>query len=146
MNEAGRTSTNHDAPRPRRVLVVDDMDDLARTLAYLIESLGHVARSTTHAHDVLPMHDEFQPDVAFIDISMPDLSGWDLARQIRAHARGSNLYLVALTGLCEPEDRRQSAECGFNEHWVKPLEVALLAGLLAAECVALAARADPAGG
>jgi CheY-like chemotaxis protein len=70
------------------------------------------------------------PDVAIIDIGLPGLSGYDVARQIRADPRGDGISLIALTGYGQQEDRRRALEAGFDTHLVKPVDPARLAAVL----------------
>ena len=122
------------AERRCRVLVVDDMEDLALTLALLIETLGPDVRSTTHPDQAVGMFASFDPDIAILDICMPGLNGWELAAAIRSHPMGRHVFLVALTGLNGPDDHRMSLDSGFDEHWVKPISIALLTSMLASNC------------
>lgn len=127
-------SAGEQANRRCRVLVVDDMADLAATLALLIETLGPDVRSTTRPHEAVKMLASFDPDVAILDICMPGLNGWELAAAIRSHPMGQHVFLVALSGLGEPDHHRMSRDSGFNEHWVKPVDMALLTSMLASNC------------
>jgi len=103
-----------------RVLVVDDNADAADTLRTLLELFGHTVRCIYHSTEAIAAVDEFVPDLVFLDIGMPGLSGYDVARQIRSNAAGEKLVLVALTGWGTPEDRRRTSESGFDFHLVKP--------------------------
>jgi CheY-like chemotaxis protein len=72
----------------------------------------------------------FAPDVVFLDIGMPGISGYDVARQLRASPLGATLTLVAVTGWGQPEDRRRTAEAGFDHHLVKPPEIEAICRIL----------------
>ena len=111
---------------PCRVLVVDDNQDAADTLATILQLLGHETRSISDPHKVVEAVDAFAPDIVFLDIGMPGLSGYDVARRLRAHASSDALTLVALTGWGQPEDRRRTAETGFDHHLVKPADLAAI--------------------
>jgi signal transduction histidine kinase len=111
-----------DAPC-RRVLVVDDNRDSADTLAMMLELLGHEAERMYDPHAAVEAVARFQPQVVFLDIGMPGLNGYELARRLRAAPGGSALTLVAVTGWGQPEDRRRTHEAGFDHHLVKPPEV-----------------------
>jgi CheY-like chemotaxis protein len=116
----------------RRILVVDDHVDSARSLAMLLRMSGH---ETTTAHDgltALTAAETFCPDVVLLDISLPKLDGHEVARRIRKQSWGKDMLLVALTGWGQDEDRRQSREAGFDEHMVKPVPYEALMKLLAA--------------
>ena len=105
---------------PCRVLVVDDVEDTARTFAYVLETLGHQARAVTSPHDVFAAIASFRPNVVFLDIGMPDIDGWTLARQLREKYSRDALHLVALTAYGERQDYVKSREAGFDAHVVKP--------------------------
>ncbi|MCY7354821.1 MAG: response regulator [Lysobacter sp.] len=117
----------------RRALVVDDNRDAADTLAMMLELMG---LETLRLYDPLQVATEFAsfaPDIAFMDVGMPGLSGYDLARTLRATEQGRTAILVAVTGWGQPEDRRRTREAGFNHHLVKPPEL----GAIQAICASL---------
>lgn len=105
-----------------RALVVDDNADSADTLAMVLQLLGHQARCVYDPLLVAEIVDEFQPEVIFLDLGMPGLSGYDVARQLRARSDGDRYTLVALTGWGHAEDRRRTHEAGFDHHLVKPTD------------------------
>ncbi len=115
----------------RRVLVVDDNVDAANSLAMLLELDGHgtrVAHSGTHA---LAVVSEFAPDVVLLDIGLPDISGYEVARRVRAMQDLPTMpRLVALTGWGSEEDRQHAAEAGFDAHLLKPVDPAGLGSVL----------------
>jgi signal transduction histidine kinase len=110
-------------PYPCRALVVDDNIDSADTLVTILQLLGHEAQCLNDPHRVADVVADFMPDVVFLDIGMPGLSGYDVARNLRANADRTKLVLVALTGWGQSEDRRRTAEAGFDHHLVKPAEL-----------------------
>jgi PAS domain S-box-containing protein len=115
----------------RRVLVVDDNRDAAQSLGLLLRLLGadvQVVFSGAEALAALPVH---RPSVVLLDLGMPDMDGYEVARRIRAQADLAGLRLIALTGRGQPEDRRRSAAAGFDAHLVKPVDPAMLEALLA---------------
>jgi CheY-like chemotaxis protein len=114
------------AARPCRALVVDDNRDSADTLAMMVELLGHEVRCLYDPHEVPAVVDEFAPDVVFLDVGMPGLSGYDLARVLRSADGGERLLLVAVTGWGQPEDRRRTRDAGFDRHLVKPADLAAI--------------------
>ncbi|HZX79506.1 MAG TPA: response regulator [Lysobacter sp.] len=120
------------AALPRRVLVIDDNCDSADTLAMMLEMLGHEAQRIYDPHAAEAAVDAFGPDVVFLDIGMPGMSGYDVARRLRASSRGATLTLVAVTGWGQPEDRRRTAESGFDHHLVKPPEIDSICRILGA--------------
>jgi CheY-like chemotaxis protein len=105
---------------PRRILVLDDNRDAADTLAMMLELLGHDVRRLYDPLQAAEAVAAFDPDLVFLDIGMPTLSGYQLARQLRALPRGDDRLLIAVTGWGQPDDRRRTAEAGFDHHLVKP--------------------------
>lgn len=118
------------APR-RRILVVDDNRDSARSLAMLLKLGGHEAHTAYDGQEALSAAESVRPDVVLLDIGLPKLNGYEVARKIREHAWGESMVLVALTGWGQDEDRRKSREAGFNHHFVKPVEQTALQSYLA---------------
>jgi len=117
-------------PAVRRVLIVDDNADSARLMAELIRTLGHEVEALTEPEDAVATILQQQPDVVFLDIGLPGVSGYDIAAAVRE--RGFRRQLVAVTGYGQPADRARSREAGFDLHWVKPVEPRRLEALLAA--------------
>ena len=116
----------------RRVLVVDDNVDAAETLAMMLEILGQETRQAHDGHRAVAMAAEFQPEVVFMDIGLPGLSGHEAAARIRKDLGLTRAYMVALSGYGTEEDRRKSIYAGFDSHMVKPLDPAALPGILSA--------------
>lgn len=114
------------AHTPCRALVIDDNQDSADTLAMMLELLGHETRRLYDPRAAVDEVEAFAPDVVFLDIGMPGLSGYDVARMLRASPSGGRLVLVAVTGWGQPEDRRRTGEAGFDHHLVKPPEMAAI--------------------
>jgi len=117
-------------PGKRRVLVVDDNQDAAVLLAESLRFLGH---KTSIAHDgpnALRMAEEFLPDVVLLDIGLPVMDGYEVARRLRDHPALSRARLIALTGYGQESDRHRAQEAGFDMHIVKPLNMDRLAALL----------------
>jgi CheY-like chemotaxis protein len=116
---------------PRRILVADDNHDSASSLAMLLELMGHQVEVVNDGVEAINRVATFKPDVALLDIGMPELDGYEVARRIRALRDGDGTpMLVALTGWGQDEDRRRSAEAGFDAHLLKPVNLAELAALL----------------
>lgn len=115
---------------PRRILVVDDNRDAADSLAMLLSHAGHDTQTAYGGAEAIEAAAGFRPDVILLDIGMPKLSGYEVARQIREQAWGKAIFLVALTGWGQAEDRSKSRAAGFNEHLVKPVEHSVLTKLL----------------
>ena len=114
-----------------RVLIVDDNADAAETLALLLDSMGHDTRVVVDAERALQAVLEFGPDVVFLDLGMPRLSGFDLARQIRTEKGLADPVLVALSGWGTEEDRVRSREAGIDHHLTKPALAETIQALLA---------------
>jgi two-component system, sensor histidine kinase len=113
-----------------RVLVVDDDHDVADSLVMLLQLMGadvHVAYSGEAA---LATVAKFKPDLALVDIGMPNMDGYETARRIRLMPEGKNLVLVALSGWGRDDDRRRAMGAGFDHHFVKPMEFDALENLL----------------
>lgn len=116
-------------PLPHRVLVVDDVEPSANTLAMMLKSLGQEPRVVYDGASAVAAAEEFRPDVAFVDIAMPGMDGYEVARRVR-DIEGYRPFLVALTGFGQEEDRRRAFEAGFDDHLVKPTSVEALHEIL----------------
>jgi len=114
-----------------RILVVDDNKDSADTLAMLLRLKGNDVRTAHDGVEALEVSEQFQPEIVLLDIGLPKLNGYDVARRIRQRPWGQDALLIALTGWGNDEDRRLSQEAGFNFHIVKPVDLAALEELLA---------------
>ena len=115
-----------------RILVADDSEDNAHSLAMLLRLDGHEVRIANDGVEALSVADQFKPDVAFLDIDMPGMDGYDIARALRARPWAANVILFALTGWGSDDDRQRAREAGFNSHFVKPVSVELLASTIEA--------------
>ncbi|MCK6528066.1 PAS domain-containing protein [Myxococcota bacterium] len=104
-----------------RVLVVDDNVDAGATLAELVSLSGHAVRTAHEGTGALVSVREFHPDVVFLDIGLPDISGYEVARRVREEHGADRALLVALTGWGGEEDRRRSRDAGFDVHLTKPV-------------------------
>jgi two-component system OmpR family response regulator len=116
------------SPPPVRVLCVDDNRDAAESLAMILRLVGFEVTVCFDAATALLMASRVVFDVCVSDINMPGVSGYELARQLRAAANGEPLYLVALTARTSEEDRVRSYEAGFDLHLVKPADPLELIG------------------
>ncbi len=114
-----------------RLLVVDDNQDAANSLAMLLRLQGHEVRVAHDGPAALEMVDVYRPEMVFLDIGMPGMDGYEVARRLRRQPGLESVRLAALTGWGQQEDRRRTAEAGFDHHLVKPVEPAALEGLLA---------------
>jgi signal transduction histidine kinase len=114
---------------PRTVLVIEDNDDARETLQAMLELMGHRVESADDGPAGIDKALATIPDVAFVDIGLPSMDGFEVARRLRA-ADGSRMYLVALTGFGAREDRERALAAGFDAHMVKPVDANALAKLL----------------
>jgi CheY-like chemotaxis protein len=112
--------------KSRRVLVVEDNLDSARSLSDLLVIWGHQVRIAYEGPAALETALAFRPDVALVDIGLPGMNGYQLARLIRTQPTLKETLLVALTGYGQEEDRRQAEEAGFDRHFTKPIDLAEL--------------------
>jgi signal transduction histidine kinase len=130
----------------RRILVADDNTDALESLATLLELGGHEVFSAANGALALESAEQNLPEVALLDIGMPKLDGYEVARRIRAQPWGRRITLVALTGWGQDSDRRRSGEAGFDSHLVKPLDLDKLTELLERLPVGAAEPADTTAG
>ena len=120
------------APAPsRRVLIVEDGDDARESLKLLLEHAGHVVETAEDGPTGLAKLRAFQPEVALIDIGLPGLDGYALARQVRERPETSAVRLIAVTGYGQADDRQRALAAGFDLHVTKPVDPAALRDLLA---------------
>jgi signal transduction histidine kinase len=118
-------------PLPRRrVLVVDDVAASAGTLASMLESIGQEVQQQFDGPSAIAAAQRERPEIVFLDIAMPGMDGYQVARQMRATAELSGATLIALTGLGQEEDRRHAFEAGFDHHLVKPVSIETLRHVL----------------
>ncbi len=110
----------------RRVLLADDNQDSTRTFAMLLTLWGHTVEVAHDGEEALRTAESFKPDVALLDIGMPRMDGYEVARRIRSGPDGNRIKLVAVTGWDREEDRLRAAEAGFDRHLVKPVKPDLL--------------------
>ncbi|MES2901570.1 MAG: response regulator [Pseudomonadota bacterium] len=107
---------------PTRILVVDDNEDAATMTCYLLDVLGYCTRAAFSAAEALDCADSFAPDVVFLDLSMPDMSGLTAAPLLRARCPQA-LHIVALSALGDASIREQTKRAGFNGHLLKPAKL-----------------------
>jgi CheY-like chemotaxis protein len=121
------------APRDEarcRVLVVDDNQDVALPMARWMRQLGHEVRVALDGPAAIQLADEFRPEVVLLDIGMPNMNGYEVARALRSISWGRDLVLVAVTGWGQEDDQRRSAEAGFDRHMTKPVDPLVLESFL----------------
>ncbi len=105
----------------RRVLIADDNRDAAESLAMLLRMEGHDVTVVHDGRDALAAFDKLLPEVAILDIGMPQLDGFEVARQVRQHSLGRAVTLIAVTGWGQEKDKTQALAAGFNHHFTKPI-------------------------
>jgi CheY-like chemotaxis protein len=125
-----RDPVTPDPSARKRVLVVDDYPDAAKILCTLLELLGHDTTAACCGNDAVTCAGANTFDIAIIDIGLPDISGLEVARAIRDLPCGPTIYLVAMSGWGQPQDRIRSVEAGFDQHVMKPLDGRILQRIL----------------
>ena len=119
-------------PKSRfRILVVDDNPDSALSLAMMLSMMGHDTRTAHDGEAAVTTAEAFRPQVVLLDIGLPKLNGYEVAQRIRQQEWGTSMFLVAVTGWGQDEDRRRSEDVGMNLHMVKPVEPSALDRMLA---------------
>lgn len=134
-------SQNPNVPAGCRVLMVDDNQDVALSTVRLLQQMGHDVRVALNGADAMEIADDFRPDVVLLDIAMPKVNGYEVARTLRANTWGKQMTLVAVTGWGQEGDQRRSAEAGFDRHMTKPVDPLVLEAFL--KSVALPPGAAP---
>ncbi|HEX7034302.1 MAG TPA: PAS domain S-box protein [Pseudomonadales bacterium] len=114
-----------------RVLVVDDNRDSAASLATLLRLTGHATETAFDGAEAIEAAARFRPSVILLDLGLPRLSGYEVCREIRRRAWGRDIAMIAVTGWGQEQDRQRSREAGFDEHLVKPVDLAAIENLLA---------------
>jgi signal transduction histidine kinase/CheY-like chemotaxis protein len=125
-NESGPAMTE----RPARILIADDNVDAADSLGMLLELSGHDVKVAHSGNAALGMGESYRPDVVILDIGMPDMNGYDVARSARQKPWGKSAYFIALTGWGQATDKDRAAAAGFDRHLTKPVDADVLGALL----------------
>jgi signal transduction histidine kinase/ActR/RegA family two-component response regulator len=115
----------------RRVLIVDDSEDGAESLALLLQVAGHETQAAYDGYEAVAIAERMRPDAILLDIGLPGLNGYDVCRRIRQTTWGAHVLMVALTGWGQDDDRQRSRDAGFDQHLVKPVDHDVLLSLLA---------------
>ena len=115
---------------PARILVVDDNVDAAETLTTFLDMIGMEARSVHDGNAAVQAALAFSPDLVLLDIGLPGMSGYDVARAMRAQPQLAGITLVALTGWGAEDDRRRAKDAGFDHHLTKPVDLSVLEDML----------------
>jgi CheY-like chemotaxis protein len=108
----------------RKILVVDDNRDAADSLAAILRVEGHEARAAYSGAEAVQAAEEMKPDVVLLDIQMPEMSGYDVARALRDYRRGVRAVIVAVTAYGQESDRLAARQAGFHHHITKPVDPA----------------------
>jgi CheY-like chemotaxis protein len=117
--------------RSLHVLLVEDNPDAAESFTLLLELGGHELRVAHEGREALAIVEEFSPDIAFVDVGLPGIDGYELAARLRAHPSCHSSVLVALTGYGREEDKRRASGAGFDHHLTKPVDYDTVDRLLA---------------
>jgi CheY-like chemotaxis protein len=117
----------------QRVLLVDDNADSTEPLSLLLQAKGHDTRIAVEGAQAISVADEFNPHCVVLDLGLPGIDGYEVARRLRARPYGSALVLVALTGWAGKDIRAKAAEAGFDYHLVKPVNWEELEHIVTAE-------------
>ncbi|MFL9905719.1 response regulator [Paraburkholderia sp. RL17-337-BIB-A] len=116
---------------PVRLLLVDDNQDALLSLGLLLELEGHNVTTASNGRDAIRLMTEVRPEVAIVDVGMPDVDGFDVARAVRSERSLDNITLVALTGYAAESDKSRALAAGFDYHLTKPLSLEKLQYILA---------------
>jgi signal transduction histidine kinase/CheY-like chemotaxis protein len=108
----------------RRVLLVDDSTDACLAQSMLLKMRGYEVQTATSGRDALAVYERFKPDIVLMDLGMPEMSGFDVVRQLRGKPGGDRSLFIALSGRGEEEDRKKAREAGFHRYAIKPVELA----------------------
>lgn len=114
----------------RRILVVDDSIDAAQVLAMLLEGMGHEVRLAHEGASAIRLAAQHPPDCILLDLRLPDMSGYEVVKALRAQAALSSTVIVALSGFGGAEHREHCLAAGFNAYYEKPIDLPALEGLL----------------
>jgi CheY-like chemotaxis protein len=125
-----RESRSLPAGPPIKILVVDDDRDAVDMLKMLLEMNGGLTHVAYDGAEAVKLAEQLRPDVVLLDIGMPVLDGYEVARRIRSEPWGANMFLVAISGWGQAEDRNRTRAAGFDHHLVKPADISTIQTLL----------------
>jgi DNA-binding response OmpR family regulator len=114
----------------RRVLIVDDNHDFAVSLGTVLRFNGHDVELAFDGSSALALARQYRPEIAFLDLGLPGINGFDLARELRADPTTRQAVLIALTGWGQDKDRERTRTAGFDAHVVKPVDPAVIAQMV----------------
>lgn len=109
--------------KEQRILVVDDNMDSATSLTTLLQLMGSEAHTAYDGNQAIAMAEQVHPDLILLDIGMPHMNGFEVARHIRAQDWGKEIVLISVTGWGQEEYRRMSIDAGFDSHLIKPINI-----------------------
>lgn len=115
---------------PRRILIVDDQPDMTAVLTVLLSTLGYETRSAHRGREAIWLARLFDPDLVLLDLGLPDMSGYDVLRALRADAKRPDRLIAAVTGRSQIRDLTRAIEAGFDRYVTKPVDIAKLRQLL----------------
>jgi DNA-binding response OmpR family regulator len=125
---------------PTRILIVENEPDAATTLAMLLKLRGYAVEAVLDSTQCLPHLETFEPHVVLLDIGMPIVSGYDVARQIRAQRRFDDVAIIAISGYGDHPHKAQSLESGCDQHLVKPVDLETLEAAIDGQIKGVAGR------
>jgi CheY-like chemotaxis protein/two-component sensor histidine kinase len=125
------SETTQQPVQPSRILVVEDNHDAADMLVLMLQTFGHEAHAAYSGQSALEMAVQYQPDVVLLDIGLPEMNGYEVARRLREHPQTNEVWILVMTGYGQESDRQRTQEAGFNYHLVKPVNSRTLRDLLA---------------
>jgi CheY-like chemotaxis protein len=134
QNRPPGESFHPSSSKPLRLMVVDDNRDAAHMLALFLETMGHEVMVEYHPREALARARADMPDACLLDIGLPEMDGYELARQLRSSTKTAGSVLIAVTGYDQEKDRIKAREAGFDHHFVKPVDPEKMASLLATLC------------
>lgn len=114
----------------KRILVVDDNKDAADSFAMILQRMGHSAKVVYHPHDVLDTVRGFSPHIVLLDIGLPGLDGYSVARSIRDEVGYDAMRIIAVTAYAQDSDRVKARQAGFDAHVAKPVDYAIIESIL----------------
>jgi two-component system CheB/CheR fusion protein len=135
LSTSGKPDPTPAIERPRlpegaKIVVVEDNPDSRELLCHLLARFGFECHTAENGPEAIAVIERVQPDVAILDVGLPEMDGFEVARRLRADSRWADLYLIALTGYGRSSDRTTSREAGFDEHLVKPVQLEQLLAAL----------------
>lgn len=116
-------------PRNFRILIVEDQRPLRVVMTRLLQKMGHEVQAVESGAEAITLLETYHPELLFSDISMPEMSGYELAAVLRKRDDLSDVYLIAMTGFSQQSDIDKAVDAGFHEHMVKPVDVERLQDL-----------------